>query len=225
MGQPVNDVLEGPVVVGGRRIVVDHRLHGFHVGLSLLLQDGAPRRLRGIEPLAVVECPVQLSDHRLAVARPSATSAGTLVPISSGSMSELDDAHILVEARRQAVVHDPVEACTHQEYQIGFAQGRASSGTDREGIVVGHGSLAHRGIQERQLGAFDELADLVLCPRPGHALAHYNQRSFGGLQCADSAASTASGSAWVRGGSGTVAASMTSSSSHSPRMMSSGKSR
>ena len=40
-----------------------------------------------------------------------------------------------------------------------------------------------------------------------------------------SAASTASGSASVRGGSGTVAASITSSSSTSPRMMSSGKSR
>ena len=50
-------------------------------------------------------------------------------------------------------------------------------------------------IQERQLGALDELADLVLRPRPGHALADHHQAAVPPTPSADSAASTASGSA------------------------------
>jgi hypothetical protein len=46
-------------------------------------------------------------------------------------------------------------------------------------VVVGHHALAHRRGQERQLGALDELADLVLGARVGHALADDDERPLG----------------------------------------------
>ncbi len=59
---------------------------------------------------------------------------------------------------------------------VGVLQRVAARGADRQRMVVGHHALAHRRGQERHLGALDELADLVLGARVGHALADDDER-------------------------------------------------
>ena len=77
---------------------------------------------------------------------------------------QLNDPDILGETRRLAVVHDPVQPRAHQKDDVGFLQGMAARGTDREGVIIIQHALAHGRGQERQLGAFDKGPDLVLGP-------------------------------------------------------------
>ncbi len=79
-------------------------------------------------------------------------------------------------------MHDPVQPRPHEEYQVRLTQRRAAGGAHRQRIVVGQDALAHGRGQERQLGALDEFAHLVLGPRPGHALADDDQRLLRGFQ-------------------------------------------
>ena len=79
-------------------------------------------------------------------------------------------------------MHDPVQPGAHQEHQVRFAQCRAARRANGERIVVRHGAFAHWRVQERQLGALDELADVVLGARPRHAFADHHERPFGGFQ-------------------------------------------
>ena len=123
--QPLHDVLEGAVVVGGGGVVVDHGLHRLHVGLRLLFQQRPPRRFRRIEPLAIVQSAVELADNGLAVAHQRHLRRHIGADFG-GIDVQLDDAHIFVEARRQAEVHDPVQPSAQQNHQIGLAQRRAA---------------------------------------------------------------------------------------------------
>ena len=144
-------------------------------------RTASPRRLRRVEPLAVVECAVELAHHRLAVAH-QGDFRGHVGADFLRLDVELDDAHVLVEPGRQAVVHDPIKPRAHQEHQVGLPERRAAGGTNGERIVVRHRALAHGRVQKRQLGALDELADLAFGARPRHALADHDQRPLGGFQ-------------------------------------------
>ena len=201
--RPGADVAERPVVVHRRGVVVDHRLDR-----SLGVLGRSSRR----SPCATA-CPpgrttagsssAALSWPTIALPSPtSATSVGTLCADRLGRDVELDDAHVLGEARRQAEVHDPVEAGAQQEDDVGFLQRVAARGADRQRVVVGQHALAHGRGQERQLGALDEGAHLVLGARPGHALADDDERLLAPTAGRRGPARRPRGIACVRGGSG-----------------------
>ena len=78
-----------------------------------------------MEPLAAGERLVELRDDRLAVA--DQRDLGRLVLVHRLRLDvELDHPHILVVARRQAEMQDPVEARTHQENDVGLRQRQAA---------------------------------------------------------------------------------------------------
>jgi hypothetical protein len=123
----------------------------------LLGDRGVPGRVLGIDPLALLERLVELRDDRLAVADQPDLGRRVLADRLRGDV-ELDDAHVLVEARRQTEMHDPVEPRAHQEDDVGILQRVAAGRADRQRMAVGHHALAHRRGEERHLGALDERA-------------------------------------------------------------------
>jgi len=79
-------------------------------------------------------------------------------------------------------MEDPVESRAHQEDDVGVLQCERTRRRNRQRMVVGNHTLAHRRTQERQLRALDEGPDLVLGARPGHALADENERPLGAFE-------------------------------------------
>ena len=67
-----------------------------------------------------------------------------VAPDLFGRDVDLDRLHVLVEARRQAEVHDPVEACAHQEDDIGLFQRQRARSAHGKRIVIGQNTFAHR---------------------------------------------------------------------------------
>ena len=148
--RPGGDVAQQPVVTARCRVVGDLRCDQRRVLGRLLGDRRAPRRLLRIEPLPVLQRLIELPDDRLAVA--DQRDLGRLVLVHRLRLDvELDDAHVLVVARRQAEMHDPVEARAHQEHDIGLLQREAARRADRQRMVVRHHALAHRRGEERQL--------------------------------------------------------------------------
>ena len=205
-GMAVLDVAERAVVVHRRRVVVGHRLHRPAVALDLLGDRRAATACRPGTTTASASS-AALSCAMTALPSPTRpTSVGHVRRQLLGGDVELDDAHVRVEARRQAEVHDPVEPGAEQHDQVGFLQRVRARRADRQRVVVGHHALAHRRVEERQLGRLDERAHLVLGARPRHALADDHERPLGASAGRRSRPRRRSSAAWLRGGGGIVAA-------------------
>ena len=176
--RPGGDVFQRAVVVGGRRVVDELGRDLRRIRRRFCGNRGVPGRVLGIDPLALFERLVELPDDRLAVADQPDLGRRVLADRLRGDV-QLDDAHVLVEARRQTEMHDPVQPCAHQEDDVGILERVAAGRPDRQRMAVGHHPLAHRRGEERQLGALDEGADLVLGAGVGHALADDDERPLG----------------------------------------------
>ena len=167
-----------------------------------------------MEPLAAGERLVELADDRLAVADQRHFRRLVVADLLRRDV-ELDDLDVLGEARRQAEMEDPVEPRAHQEDDVGLLQRQGARRRDRQRMVVRHHALAHRRAHERDLGALDEGAHLVLGARPRHALADDDQRPLGLFEHVERRLDILAG-ATLRGGSGTRWTWATLSRSHLP---------
>ena len=82
-------------------------------------------------------------------------------------------------------MHDPVQPCPHQEHEVRVLQRVGPRRRDRQRVIIGNHALAHRRGQERELRLVDELANVVLGARVGHALADDHERPLRRLQRVD----------------------------------------
>ena len=114
-----------------------------------------------------------------------ATSVGTFVPISSGSMSSWMMRTSSRKRGRAAEVEDPVEARAEQHDEVGVAEHVGAGGGGVVGRVGGDDASAHRRGEPGDAGFVDEFLDFLLGLGPGHAFADDDEGVGGGLERLD----------------------------------------
>src|SRR5262249_23483033 len=212
-----------PVVAAGCRVVLDLRLDRRDVVGRFLRDHLAPLRFLWMEPLPPGEPLVHLLHDRLAVADQRHVGRPVVADFL-GRDVELDDLDVLCVARRQAEMQDPVEPRAIRNTTSAFCNAKVRAAETASGCSSGITPLP---IGERRNGICVRSIKLrtssSACDHPMPLPTMTSGRSARSSML--SAASTFSGGAWKRGGSGTVKLSTTSLSSHLPVMMSSGMSR
>ncbi len=78
------------------------------------------------------------------------------------------------------MAQQPVQSRAQQHHHVTAAERQRAGRRHRLGMVVGKQTLGHGHGQERDPGGLDELANLVLGPRIGGALADHDQGPLGG---------------------------------------------
>ena len=192
------------VVVHRRRVVGGHRRRSAR---------GCPRSSRrstarhgvsaGYDHALGVERRVELRHRPPCRRRRAPTSVGTLVDSCSAEMSSWMTRTSGLKRGGRPKCMIQFSRAPSSRIEVGVLAARASGPAPTDsGWSSGITPLPIGEFEERQLGALDERAHLVLGARPRHALADDHERPLGGAQRGERGARRPRRTAWLRGGGG-----------------------